>query len=120
MNLLQKHEASYQEHLLSKNPVPAFRFGDTVRVHVKVKEGDKERVQIFEGLVIARNNNGVRSTFRVRKIASGEGAERVFSLYSPSIRIELARKGAVRRAKLYYLRGLSGKKARIAEYIQKK
>ena len=95
---------------------PEFGAGDTVRVNVKIKEGDKERVQAFEGVCIARSNKGVDSNFTVRKLSYGEGVERVFPLYSPRIEsIELVRRGRVRRAKLYYLRGRTGKSARIAE-----
>ena len=97
-------------------PITPFRPGDTLRVNVRVKEGDKERVQAFEGVCIARSNKGMGSNFTVRKISFGEGVERVFPLYSPNIdSIEVVRKGAVRRAKLYYLRGRRGKSARIAE-----
>ena len=98
--------------------VPDFGPGDTVTVQVKVKEGDRERLQAFEGVVIARRNRGFNSSFTVRKISYGEGVERVFPLYSPSIAsIKVKRKGHVRRAKLYYLRERSGKKARIREKI---
>lgn len=100
--------------------VPDFAAGDTLRVHVKVKEGDKTRVQAFEGLCIARHNKSVGSSFTVRKISFGEGVERVFPLYSPVIeKIDVVRRGEVRRAKLYYLRGLTGKAARIAEKARK-
>ncbi|HYB52849.1 MAG TPA: 50S ribosomal protein L19 [Thermoanaerobaculia bacterium] len=96
--------------------IPAFAPGDAVRVHVKVREGEKERIQIFAGVVIARRGGGVRETFTVRKISSGIGVERIFPLHSPVIdRIEVERKGAVRRAKLYYLRARKGKAARIDE-----
>ena len=96
--------------------VPDFAPGDTVRVNVKVKEGERERIQAFEGICIARKNAGVSSSFTVRKISYGEGVERVFPLYSPRIEgIEVVRRGRVRRAKLYYLRGRTGKAARIAE-----
>jgi len=99
-----------------KTGVPAFSPGDSVRVHVKVREGEKERIQMFAGVVIARRGGGVRETFTVRKISGGIGVERVFPLHSPIIdRIEVERKGAVRRAKLYYLRGRKGKAARIDE-----
>lgn len=98
--------------------IPAFRPGDTVTVHVKVKEGERERLQAFEGMVIARTNNGYNSSFTVRKTSYGEGVERVFPLYSPTVaKIEVTRKGAVRRAKLYYLRELEGKAARIREKV---
>ena len=96
--------------------VPAFAPGDSVRVHVKVREGEKERIQVFAGVVIARRGGGARETFTVRKISSGIGVERVFPLHSPILdRIEVERKGAVRRAKLYYLRARKGKAARIDE-----
>ncbi|MEW5979178.1 MAG: 50S ribosomal protein L19 [Acidobacteriota bacterium] len=95
---------------------PEFSVGDSIRVHVKIKEGDKERIQVFEGVVIARKKGGVRSTFTVRKTSFGQGVERIFPLHSPIIeRIEFVKKGRVRRAKLYYLRGLRGKAARIKE-----
>ena len=98
--------------------VPDFAPGDTLRVHVKVKEGNRERVQVFEGMCIARKNDGVDSNFTVRKVSFGEGVERVFPLYSPILaKIERVRQGDVRRAKLYYLRGRTGKAARIAEKI---
>lgn len=96
--------------------IPEFGAGDTLRVHVKVTEGTRERVQVFEGVCIARKNAGLQSSFTVRKISFGEGVERVFPLYSPTLsRIELVRRGDVRRAKLYYLRGRTGKSARISE-----
>jgi large subunit ribosomal protein L19 len=99
------------------NPgIPDFQVGDTVRVHVKIKEGDKERIQIFEGIVIGRKSGGLRSTFTVRKTSFGQGVERIFPLHAPIIEtIEVVRKGRVRRAKLYYLRSLRGKAARIKE-----
>ena len=96
--------------------IPEFRSGDTVKVHVKVKEGNRERIQIFEGVVIGRQHGGLRENFIVRKISNGIGVERIFPVHGPTIdRIEVVRKGRVRRAKLYYLRGLSGKAARIRE-----
>ncbi len=99
-----------------KKEIPAFEVGDTVRVYTKVVEGDKERLQPFEGVVIARKGGGARETFMVRKVSFGVGVERIFPLHSPSIdRIRLVRKGAVRRAKLYYLRGKKGKSAKIKE-----
>jgi len=99
-----------------KTDIPDFRPGDNVKVHVRLKEGDKERIQIFEGLVIARKHGGISETFTVRKISSGIGVERAFPLHSPSIsKIEVARRGRVRRAKLYYIRNLRGKAARIKE-----
>lgn len=98
--------------------VPAFAPGDTVTVHVRVQEGDRERQQAFEGMVIARRNRGYNSSFTVRKISYGEGVERVFPLYSPAIaKIEVSRRGDVRGSKLYYLRGLAGKAARVREKI---
>ena len=99
-----------------KSDIPSFLVGDTVKVHVKIKEGDKERIQIFEGVVIARRNGDLRSSFTVRKISFGQGVERIFPLHSPIIdKIEVSKKGKVRRAKLYYLRGLKGKAAKIKE-----
>ena len=106
--------------LTENKSIPDFRAGDTLKVMVKVVEGTRERVQAFEGLCIGRKNAGINSSFTVRKISYGEGVERVFPLYSPNIEIILLRKGIVRRAKLYYLRGLTGKKARIAEKIVRK
>lgn len=112
MNQLQEVERQY----LRQDTVPDFRPGDTVRVHVRVVEGDKSRIQIFQGVVIARRGGGTRETFTVRKISGGIGVERVFPLHSPNVdKIEVVRRGKVRRAKLYYLRGLRGKKARIEE-----
>jgi len=100
----------------TRKEIPAFAPGDTVRVHVKVKEGDKERIQIFQGIVISRKGGGSRSMFTVRKVSGGIGVERMFPLYSPTIdKIEVERHGRVRRAKLYYLRDLRGKAARIEE-----
>lgn len=100
--------------------VPDFAAGDTLRVHVRVKEGERSRVQVFEGICIARHNKGAGSSFTVRKLSFGEGVERLFPLYSPVLdKIELVRRGDVRRAKLYYLRGLTGKAARIAEKARK-
>lgn len=116
MNLLQKIEAAQVEKLSGGKSIPDFAPGDTVRVNVKVKEGSRERIQAYEGVVTARRNAGVNSSFTVRKISLGEGVERVFPLYSPRVdSVVLVRRGDVRRAKLYYLRGLRGKKARIAE-----
>jgi len=103
-----------QEYL--RNDVPDFRSGDTVKVHVRLREGEKERIQIFEGLVIARKHGGVSETFTVRKMSSGIGVERVFPLHAPSVaKIEVVRHGRVRRAKLYYIRSRRGKAARIKE-----
>jgi large subunit ribosomal protein L19 len=99
-----------------RSDIPPFNPGDTLRVNVRVREGDKERIQAFEGVCIARRNRGINSAFTLRKISYGEGVERVFPLYSPRIAgIEVMKRGAVRRAKLYYLRGRRGKSARIAE-----
>lgn len=118
MNLLQQFDETQRQSLVAGNPVPSFRPGDTVRVNVKVKEGNRERVQAYEGLCIARKNRGLHSTFTVRKLLAGEGIERVFPLYSPLISIERVREGVVRRAKLYYLRDRRGKSARIAEKMR--
>jgi large subunit ribosomal protein L19 len=116
MNLIQQLEAEAIEQAVQTRPIPEFRPGDTVRIGVKVVEGERTRVQNFEGVCIARANRGLGSSFTVRKISFGEGVERVFPLYSPNIEsIEVVRRGAVRRAKLYYLRGRTGKAARIAE-----
>ena len=116
MNLIETLEREAIDALTKDKPVPEFRPGDTLRVGVKVIEGDRTRVQNFEGVCIARANKGVGSNFTVRKISFGEGVERVFPLYSPNIEtIEVVRRGAVRRAKLYYLRGRTGKAARITE-----
>ena len=116
MNLLQQVEQEQVDKLAAARPVPKFQPGDTVRVGVKVVEGERERIQIFEGVCIGRKNAGVNSNFTLRKISYGEGVERVFPLYSPRITsIEVVRRGVVRRAKLYYLRGLTGKAARITE-----
>ncbi len=116
MNILQKLEAEQVAKLSEGKKIPTFSPGDTVKVNVKVTEGTRERIQAYEGVVIARKNAGINSSFTVRKISYGEGVERVFPLFSPRLdSIELVRKGQVRRAKLYYLRGLTGKSARIAE-----
>jgi large subunit ribosomal protein L19 len=116
MNLLQQIEREQVEKLAANRPVPKFDPGDTVRVMVRVVEGERERVQAFEGVCIARKNAGINSNFTLRKISYGEGVERVFPLYSPRITaIEVVRRGVVRRAKLYYLRGRTGKRARIVE-----
>jgi large subunit ribosomal protein L19 len=116
MNIIQRYEAEQMAKLLAARPVPQFAPGDTVRVAVKVVEGERTRTQAFEGVCIARSNRGLNSNFTVRKISYGEGVERVFPLYSPVIaEIAVVRRGDVRRAKLYYLRGRSGKSARIAE-----
>jgi len=114
VNLIQQIEA--EEIAKAGKDVPEFRAGDTVRVGVRVVEGQRTRVQNFEGVVIARSNRGINSNFTVRKLSFGEGVERVFPLYSPNIdSITVVRRGVVRRAKLYYLRGRTGKRARIAE-----
>ena len=116
MNLIETLEREAIDALTQDKPVPEFRPGDTLRVGVKVVEGDRTRVQNFEGVCIARANRGLGSSFTVRKISFGEGVERVFPLYSPNVdSIEVIRRGDVRRAKLYYLRGRTGKSARIAE-----
>jgi len=111
MSVLKALEAKYR-----KSDIPDFFPGDTIRVHVKIKEGDKERIQIFQGTIIARTGAGISEAFTVRKISAGIGVERVFPLHSPNIaKIELIKQGRVRRSKLYYLRDLKGKKARIGE-----
>jgi large subunit ribosomal protein L19 len=116
MNLLQTLEAEQLAKLAASRPIPRFDPGDTVRVSVKVVEGERERIQAFEGVCIGRKNAGINSNFTLRKISYGEGVERIFPLYSPRITaIEVVRRGAVRRAKLYYLRGRTGRSARIAE-----
>ncbi len=116
MNLIQTLEAEQVAALTELRAIPDFRPGDTLKVGVKVTEGERSRVQMYEGVCIARANKAVNSNFTVRKISFGEGVERVFPLYSPAIdSIEVVRRGAVRRAKLYYLRGRRGKSARIAE-----
>jgi len=112
MNAIEKIESEQ----LKKKKVSPFKAGDTVRVHLKIKEGEKERIQVFEGVVIAKKHGGVRETFLVRKVSFGVGVERIFPLHSPRIeKIVVVRKGKVRRAKLYYLRNLKGKAARIKE-----
>ena len=116
MNLLQTIEAEEVAKAKALKTMPEFRAGDTLRVGVKVVEGERTRIQFYEGVCIARSNKGMGSNFTVRKISFGEGVERVFPLYSPNVdSVEVVRKGAVRRAKLYYLRGRRGKSARIAE-----
>ena len=116
MNILDTLAQATMDKATAERPVPRFEPGDTLRVHVKVQEGNRERIQVYEGLCIGRKNAGVNSSFTVRKISFGEGVERVFPLYSPGIwEIEVVRKGTVRRAKLYYLRDLRGKASRIAE-----
>lgn len=116
MNMLQEVEQQQIDKLTAGKPAPEFAPGDTIRVSVKVVEGERSRIQAFEGLCIARKNSGLNSNFTVRKISYGEGVERVFPLYSPNVaKIEVIRRGDVRRAKLYYLRGRQGKSARISE-----
>ncbi len=116
MNIIQQFEAEQIAKLTAVRPVPVFQPGDTLRVMVKVVEGERSRVQAYEGVCIARSNKALNSNFTVRKISYGEGVERVFPLYAPTIaEIVVVRRGDVRRAKLYYLRGRSGKSARIAE-----
>ena len=116
MTLIQDFENAQIAKLAEGREIPEFAPGDTLRVHVKVVEGERARVQLYEGICIGRRNAGLNSSFTVRKISYGEGVERVFPLYSPLIdKIEVARRGKVRRAKLYYLRGLTGKRARISE-----
>ncbi len=116
MNVIEQIEQEQLGKLTADQEPPAFAPGDTVRVNVKVREGSRERVQAFEGVCIARRNRGLNSAFTVRKLSYGEGVERVFPLYSPRIdSIEVVRRGDVRRAKLYYLRGRTGKAARIRE-----
>ena len=116
MNIIEQLETEQMDKLTETKNVPEFGSGDIIRVQVKVVEGTRERLQAFEGVCIARKSAGINSSFTVRKIASGEGVERVFPLYGPNVAaIEVVRRGDVRRAKLYYLRGLTGKRARIAE-----
>lgn len=116
MDILDRIGQKQMDAALAERAIPEFGPGDTLKINVKVVEGSRERVQAFEGVCIARTNRGIGSSFTVRKISYGEGVERVFPLYSPRIQnIEVMRRGAVRRAKLYYLRGRTGKAARIAE-----
>jgi len=115
-NIIQELRKEEADRLLAVRKVPEFRPGDTVRVNVKIKEGERERVQAYEGVCIARGGQGIDESFTVRKISFGEGVERVFPILSPNIEsIEVKRRGVVRRAKLYYLRDRRGKSARIAE-----
>jgi len=115
-NIIQQLEAEQVAELAAKRDIPEFTHGDTVKVWVKIREGDKERVQAYEGVVIARSGGGLMENFTVRKISYGEGVERVFPIYSPNIAsIEVIKRGKVRRAKLYYLRDRRGKSARIFE-----
>jgi len=116
MNVIEQLRKEEADRLLATRKIPEFRPGDTVRVNVKIKEGERERVQAYEGVCIARAGQGVDENFTVRKISFGEGVERVFPILSPNIEsIEVKRRGVVRRAKLYYLRDRRGKSARIAE-----
>ena len=116
MNVIETLEKEEAERLLKSKKIPDFQPGDTVRVNVKIKEGERERVQAYEGVCIARAGHGINESFTVRKISFGEGVERLFPVMSPNIdSIEVKRRGAVRRAKLYYLRDRRGKSARIAE-----
>lgn len=116
MNIIQSIEKEQMSKLTEGKNIPNFKPGDTLKVHTKVKEGDRERIQIYEGVCIARKNDGLNSSFTVRKISFGEGVERVLPLYSPNIaKIEVIRIGKVRRSKLYYLRNLRGRSARIAD-----
>ena len=121
MNIIEQFEKDQIKSLVKGKKIPQFHPGDTVRVNVKVREGTRERIQAFEGVCIRKKNRGLSSSFTVRKISFGEGVERVFPIFSPSIdSISIVRSGQVRRAKLYYLRDLTGKKARIVERIRKK
>ena len=116
MNIIENIEKEQIEKLMEGKNMPIFKPGDTLRVHTKVKEGDRERIQVYEGVCIARKNDGLNSSFTVRKISFGEGVERVFPLYSPNVaKIEVSRVGKVRRAKLYFLRALRSRSARIAD-----
>jgi len=118
MNIIQQLEAEQAARLASIRPIPEFQPGDTIIVNVKVKEGERARVQAYEGVCIARSGGGINESFTVRKISYGEGVERVFPIYSPMIEsIKVVRRGKVRRAKLYYLRDRRGKSARIAEKL---
>ena len=120
-NLMQKFEKEQIDRLTSKKRIPAFRPGDTIKVTLKIVEGESSRLQVYEGICIARKNNSLNSKFTVRKMSHGEGVERVFPLFSPIINsIEVVRKGDVKRAKLYYLRDRKGKSARISEKINKR
>ena len=116
MNIIENIEKEQIAKLMEGKNIPTFKAGDTLRVHTKVKEGDRERIQVYEGVCIARKNDGLNSSFTVRKISFGEGVERVFPLYSPNVaKIEVSRVGKVRRAKLYFLRALRGRSARIVD-----
>jgi len=119
MNIIENIEKEQMEKLTAGKNLPNFKPGDTLKVHTKVKEGDRERIQIYEGVCIARKNDGLNSSFTVRKISFGEGVERVFPLYSPNVaKIEVARIGKVRRAKLNYLRDRVGKAAKVKELVK--
>jgi large subunit ribosomal protein L19 len=121
MNIIQQLEKEEADRLIATRSIPDFQPGDTLRVNVKIKEGERERVQAYEGVCIARQGGGINESFTVRKISFGEGVERVFPIHSPNIdSIEVKRRGVVRRAKLYYLRDRRGKSARIAERQQAK
>ncbi len=121
MNMIEEIEREEIDRVMEARELPEFGPGDTVRINVKVTEGSRERVQAFEGVCIARKNDGLNSSFTVRKISYGEGVERVFPLFSPAIAaIDVVRRGDVRRAKLYYLRGLTGKRARITEKVERR
>lgn len=116
MNIIENLEKEQMNKLTEGKDIPNFKAGDTLKIHTKVKEGDRERIQVYEGVCIARKNDGLHSSFTVRKISFGEGVERVFPLYSPNVaKIEVARIGKVRRAKMYFLRALRGRSARIAD-----
>lgn len=119
MNLIEQINKEQIEKLIANKVIPSFRAGDSVKVLVKVVEGNRERMQSFEGVVIAKKNRGINSSFKVRKISNGEGVERLFHLYSPNIQIEVLKHGRVRRAKLYYLRERTGKSTRISEKKRK-
>jgi large subunit ribosomal protein L19 len=119
MNVIDKIEKNQMDKISSERNIPEFGAGDTIKVDVKIVEGDKERIQAFEGLCIARSGGGLNESFTVRKISYGEGVERIFPIFSPKIAgITLLKRGKVRRAKLYYLRDRRGKSARIVEKIQ--
>lgn len=121
MNIIEQLEAEQAAAIAEKRTLPAFQPGDTVRVNVRVVEGNRTRVQAYEGVCIARSGAGLNESFTVRKISYGEGVERVFPIYSPLVEsVDVVRRGKVRRAKLYYLRGLTGKAARIVERQEKK
>lgn len=118
MNMIEQLEQEEAARVLGEKQIPDFSAGDTLRVHVRITEGDRERIQVFEGVCIARSGGGLNESYTVRKVSFGEGVERVFPLYSPNVeQIEIKRKGKVRRAKLYYLRDRRGKSARIAERV---